>query len=84
MFLCTQASTPRWQLLNEAALFWRAKGNGSRALQCLRKVLGSAPLSHRHLPLTNAANLLLHYGLTTNAQTLLEQSLALNASEVKA
>uniref|UniRef100_A0A3B4UTP3 Tetratricopeptide repeat domain 17 n=1 Tax=Seriola dumerili TaxID=41447 RepID=A0A3B4UTP3_SERDU len=76
-----QATIPRWQVYNEAALFWRAKGNGSRALQCLRQVLSSAPPSHRHLPLTNAANLLLHHGLTTHAQTLLEQALALNASE---
>ncbi|GLD55828.1 tetratricopeptide repeat protein 17 [Lates japonicus] len=76
-----QATIPRWQVHNEAALLWRAKGNGSRALQCLRQVLSSVPPSHRHLPLTNAANLLLHHGLTTHAQTLLEQALALNASE---
>ncbi|XP_062250147.1 tetratricopeptide repeat protein 17 isoform X1 [Platichthys flesus] len=76
-----QATIPRWQVHNEAALFWRAKGNGSRALQCLRQVLSSAPPPHRHLPLTNAANLLLHHGLTTHAQTLLEQALALNQSE---
>uniref|UniRef100_A0A673BYB3 Tetratricopeptide repeat domain 17 n=1 Tax=Sphaeramia orbicularis TaxID=375764 RepID=A0A673BYB3_9TELE len=75
------ATIPRWQVHNEAAVFWRAKGNGSRALQCLRKVLSSAPPSYRHLPFTNAANLLLHYSLTTHAQTLLEQALALNASE---
>ncbi|XP_054471501.1 LOW QUALITY PROTEIN: tetratricopeptide repeat protein 17 [Anoplopoma fimbria] len=77
-----QASVPRWLLHNEAALFWRAKGNASRALQCLRQVLSSAAApSHRHLSLTNAANLLLHHGLTTHAQTLLEQALAVNASE---
>ncbi|XP_044041325.1 tetratricopeptide repeat protein 17 [Siniperca chuatsi] len=76
-----QATVPRWQVHNEAALFWRAKGNGSHALQCLRQVLSSASPSHRHLSLTNAANLLLHHGLTTHAQTLLEQALALNASE---
>lgn len=75
---------PRWQLHNEAALFWRAEGNASRALQCLRQGLSSAPPSHRHLSLSNAANLLLHHGLTTHAQTLLEQALAVNASEVKA
>uniref|UniRef100_A0A665TT73 Tetratricopeptide repeat domain 17 n=1 Tax=Echeneis naucrates TaxID=173247 RepID=A0A665TT73_ECHNA len=75
------ANIPHWQVHNEAALFWRAKGNGSRALECLRQVLSSAPPSHSHLPLTNAANLLLHHGLTTHAQTLLEQALELNASE---
>ncbi|XP_072321080.1 tetratricopeptide repeat protein 17 [Eucyclogobius newberryi] len=76
-----ESPVPRWLLLNEAALFWRAKGNGSRALQCLRKALSSAPPAHRSLGLTNAANLLLHHGLASNANTLLEQSLALNASE---
>lgn len=76
-----EATIPRWQVHNEAALFWRAKGNGSRALQCLRQALSSTPPSHRHLPLTNAANLLLHHGLATHAQTLLEYALALNASE---
>uniref|UniRef100_A0A3P8RJB1 Tetratricopeptide repeat domain 17 n=1 Tax=Amphiprion percula TaxID=161767 RepID=A0A3P8RJB1_AMPPE len=79
--LHTQDSLPRWQVYNEAALFWRAKGNGSRALQFLRQALSLTPPSHRHLPLTNAANLLLHHGLTINAQTLLEHALAVNASE---
>ncbi|XP_024911196.1 tetratricopeptide repeat protein 17 isoform X2 [Cynoglossus semilaevis] len=76
-----QATIPRWQIHNEAALFWRAKGNGSQALQCMRQVLNSVPPSQRHLPFTNAANLLLHYGLTSQAQTLLEQALALNEPE---
>ncbi|XP_061132156.1 tetratricopeptide repeat protein 17 [Syngnathus typhle] len=70
-----------WQLYNEASLFWRAQGNGSRALQCLRQVWMKTPPAHRHLPLTNAANLMLHYGLTTQSQTLVEQSLAYNATE---
>uniref|UniRef100_A0A3Q2V779 Tetratricopeptide repeat domain 17 n=1 Tax=Haplochromis burtoni TaxID=8153 RepID=A0A3Q2V779_HAPBU len=79
--LFVHATIPRWQVHNEAALFWRAKGNGSRALQCLRQALSSTSPSHRHLPLANAANLLLHHGLSTHAQTLLEYALALNASE---
>uniref|UniRef100_A0A8C5D2X3 Tetratricopeptide repeat protein 17 n=1 Tax=Gouania willdenowi TaxID=441366 RepID=A0A8C5D2X3_GOUWI len=79
--VCVQGVFPRWQLHNEAALFWRAKGNGSRALKCLRHSLSSAPPPHKLLPLVNAANLLLHYGLTTHALTLLEHASALNASE---
>uniref|UniRef100_H2UXF2 Tetratricopeptide repeat domain 17 n=1 Tax=Takifugu rubripes TaxID=31033 RepID=H2UXF2_TAKRU len=79
--MCLQAAVPRWQVHNEAALFWRAKGNGSRALQCLRQALSSSPPSNRHLSLNNAANLLMHYGLTAHAQTLLEQALSLNATE---
>ncbi|XP_051919012.1 tetratricopeptide repeat protein 17 [Hippocampus zosterae] len=70
-----------WHIYNEASLFWRAQGNGSRALQCLRQVWIKVPPSHRHLPLTNAANLLLHYGLTTHSQTLVEQALVYNATE---
>ncbi|XP_068613276.1 tetratricopeptide repeat protein 17 [Brachionichthys hirsutus] len=76
-----QFPLPRWLVHSEGAVFWRAKGNGSLALQCLRQVLSLAPPSHRQFVLTNAANLLLRYGLTTHAQTLLEEALALNASE---
>uniref|UniRef100_A0A3B3YHT1 Tetratricopeptide repeat domain 17 n=1 Tax=Poecilia mexicana TaxID=48701 RepID=A0A3B3YHT1_9TELE len=77
----SHATIPHWLVNNEAALFWQAKGNGSRALQCLRQVLNSAPPSHHHLALTNAANLLLHYGLTPHAQMLLDHVLTLNTSE---
>uniref|UniRef100_A0A4W5PYF8 Tetratricopeptide repeat domain 17 n=2 Tax=Hucho hucho TaxID=62062 RepID=A0A4W5PYF8_9TELE len=77
-----QASAPGWLLQNEAALFWRAKGNGTSSLQCLRHSLASAPPTQRHLPLVNAANLLLRHGLSAHARTLLEDALALNASEV--
>ncbi|XP_061671149.1 tetratricopeptide repeat protein 17 isoform X2 [Syngnathoides biaculeatus] len=70
-----------WQVYNEASLFWRAQGNGSHALQCIRQVWLKAPPSHHHLSLTNAANLLLHFGLTNHSQTLLEQALAYNATE---
>uniref|UniRef100_A0A673Y986 Tetratricopeptide repeat domain 17 n=1 Tax=Salmo trutta TaxID=8032 RepID=A0A673Y986_SALTR len=76
-----QASAPGWLLQNEAALFWRAKGNGTSSLQCLRHSLASAPPTQRHLPLVNAANLLLRHGLSVHAHTLLEDALALNASE---
>uniref|UniRef100_A0A8C7MUH1 Tetratricopeptide repeat domain 17 n=1 Tax=Oncorhynchus kisutch TaxID=8019 RepID=A0A8C7MUH1_ONCKI len=74
-------SAPGWLLQNEAALFWRAKGNGTSSLQCLRHSLASAPSTQRHLPLVNAANLLLRHGLSAHAHTLLEDALALNASE---
>uniref|UniRef100_A0A3B5Q9L1 Tetratricopeptide repeat domain 17 n=1 Tax=Xiphophorus maculatus TaxID=8083 RepID=A0A3B5Q9L1_XIPMA len=79
--LFVQATIPHWLVNNEAALFWQAKGNGSRALQCLRQVLNSAPPSHHHMAFTNAANLLLHYGLTPHAQMLLDHVLTFNTSE---
>uniref|UniRef100_A0A3B4ECY2 Tetratricopeptide repeat domain 17 n=1 Tax=Pygocentrus nattereri TaxID=42514 RepID=A0A3B4ECY2_PYGNA len=74
-------SVPWWLLMNEAGLFWRAQGNGTRALQCLRQALHSAPPQHRSVPLVNTANLLFHYGLHHEAQGLLQQALELNASE---
>ncbi|XP_035376954.1 tetratricopeptide repeat protein 17 isoform X1 [Electrophorus electricus] len=76
-----KASVPRWLLQNEAGLFWRARGNGTRALQCLRQALHSAPPQHRDVPLVNAANVLLHHGLHHEAQDLLQRALELNASE---
>uniref|UniRef100_A0AAR2JH73 Tetratricopeptide repeat domain 17 n=1 Tax=Pygocentrus nattereri TaxID=42514 RepID=A0AAR2JH73_PYGNA len=77
----SQMSVPWWLLMNEAGLFWRAQGNGTRALQCLRQALHSAPPQHRSVPLVNTANLLFHYGLHHEAQGLLQQALELNASE---
>ncbi|XP_018620998.2 tetratricopeptide repeat protein 17 isoform X2 [Scleropages formosus] len=71
----------QWLVQNEAALYWRAKGNGSRALSCVLHALCNAPAQHRDLCLLNAANLLLHRGLAEEAEPLLEEALALNASE---
>ncbi|KAJ8252638.1 hypothetical protein COCON_G00219500 [Conger conger] len=76
-----KSSAPRWLVQNEAGLFWRAKGNGTRALSCLRHALRSAPPQHRDLPLVNAANLLLSHGLGEEAGLLLQEALAANASE---
>lgn len=78
----SQMSGPRWMMQNEAGLFWRAKGNGTRALVCLRQALHSAPPQHRDMPLVNTANLLLHYGLHDEAHNLLQQALQINRSEV--
>uniref|UniRef100_A0A8C1FC61 Tetratricopeptide repeat protein 17 n=1 Tax=Cyprinus carpio carpio TaxID=630221 RepID=A0A8C1FC61_CYPCA len=79
--LFSQMSGPRWMMQNEAGLFWRAKGNGTQALACLRQALHSAPPQHRDMPLVNTANLLLHYGLHDEAHELLQQALQINRSE---
>ncbi|XP_035252632.1 tetratricopeptide repeat protein 17 isoform X1 [Anguilla anguilla] len=76
-----KSSAPLWLVQNEAGLFWRAKGNGTRALSCMRHALRSAPPQHRDLSLVNAANLLLHHGLSEEAGHLLQEALAVNASE---
>uniref|UniRef100_A0A8C0XVX3 Tetratricopeptide repeat protein 17 n=1 Tax=Cyprinus carpio carpio TaxID=630221 RepID=A0A8C0XVX3_CYPCA len=77
----SQMSGARWMMQNEAGLFWRAKGNGTQALACLRQALHSAPPQHRDMPLVNTANLLLHYGLHDEAHELLQQALQINRSE---
>ncbi|MBN3284411.1 TTC17 protein, partial [Polyodon spathula] len=76
-----QSGAPLWLVLNEAALFWRASGNASSALSCLHKALNYAPQEHLDIPLVNAANLLLHYGLYQEASQVLEKALAINRSE---
>lgn len=80
----SQMNGPLWLMQSEAGLFWRAKGNGSQALQCLRQALHSTPPQHRDMPLVNTANLLLHYGLHEEAHDLLQQALQINRSEVRA
>lgn len=77
-----QTTGPRWMMQNEAGLYWRAKGNGTQALVCLRQALQSVPPQHRDMPLVNTANLLLHYGLHDEAHELLQQALQINGSEV--
>ncbi|MGH0133128.1 UNVERIFIED_CONTAM: hypothetical protein FKN15_021932 [Acipenser sinensis] len=76
-----QSGAPLWLVLNEAALFWRASGNASSALSCLHRALNSAPQEHLDIPLVNAANLLLHFGLYQEASQVLERALAINRSE---
>ncbi|MGH0151749.1 UNVERIFIED_CONTAM: hypothetical protein FKN15_001676 [Acipenser sinensis] len=76
-----KSGAPLWLVLNEAALFWRASGNATSALSCLRRALNSAPQEHLDIPLVNVANLLLHYRLYQEASQVLERALAINRSE---
>lgn len=39
-----------WVLSSMAALYWRVKGQGKRAIDCLRQALNSAP-HHMKVPL---------------------------------
>nr|XP_015193805.1 PREDICTED: tetratricopeptide repeat protein 17 isoform X1 [Lepisosteus oculatus]XP_015193806.1 PREDICTED: tetratricopeptide repeat protein 17 isoform X1 [Lepisosteus oculatus] len=77
----TKSAAPRWLVMNEAALFWRARGNVSSALSCLHHALSSVPQEHLDIPLVNAANLLLRCGLPEEAGHVLERAVAINGSE---
>ncbi|EMP34423.1 Tetratricopeptide repeat protein 17 [Chelonia mydas] len=72
---------PLWVMLNEAGLYWRAVGNSTFAVSCLRKALNLAPHEYQDIPLVNLANLLLHYGLHLDASKLLVKAVAINNSE---
>ncbi|XP_053305151.1 tetratricopeptide repeat protein 17 [Spea bombifrons] len=77
----TQPSGPLWSVLNEAALFWRAVGNSTQALVCLRRALNLSPLQNQHIPLVNLANLLMHRGLHAEASKLLLQAGSIDQKE---
>ncbi|XP_075423349.1 tetratricopeptide repeat protein 17 isoform X3 [Ascaphus truei] len=72
---------PIWCVLNEAALYWRAVGNGTQAVACLRRALDLAPPKYHQFPMVNLANLLMHHGLHLDASKLLLQARAINQSE---
>ncbi|XP_030056665.1 tetratricopeptide repeat protein 17 isoform X2 [Microcaecilia unicolor] len=76
-----KSSKPLWLLLNEAGLYWRAVGNSTSAITCLRGSLSLAPEEHQDIPLVNLANLLIHYGFPLDASRLLLRALDINSSE---
>ncbi|XP_041054062.1 tetratricopeptide repeat protein 17 isoform X2 [Carcharodon carcharias] len=74
-------TAPMWLLLNEAGLYWRAIGNTTSALDCLRQALNLVPEDYMDIPLVNLANLLIHIGLHQDAAALLQKALAINSTE---
>ncbi|XP_068117922.1 tetratricopeptide repeat protein 17 [Hyperolius riggenbachi] len=76
-----QEGAPVWTIMNDAALYWRAAGNCSQALACLRRALSAAPAQQQHVPLVNLANLLMHHGLYMDASQLLLQAMLIERTE---
>ncbi|KAM4617579.1 tetratricopeptide repeat protein 17 [Discoglossus pictus] len=76
-----QPAGPTWSVLNEAALYWRAVGNSTEAIACLRRALTLSPAQHRHIPLVNLANLIMYHGLYPDASKLLLQAISIDQSE---
>ncbi|XP_048463317.1 tetratricopeptide repeat protein 17-like, partial [Rhincodon typus] len=74
-------TAPMWLLLNEAGLYWRAIGNTTSALDCLRQALNLVPEDYMDIPLVNLANLLIHIELHQDAAALLQKALAINSTE---
>ncbi|PNI46815.1 TTC17 isoform 5, partial [Pan troglodytes] len=47
-----------WVLSSMAALYWRVKGQGKKAIDCLRQALHYAPHQMKDVPLISLANIL--------------------------
>ena len=65
-------------LSTAAALYWRVKGEGAEAVNCLRHSLYYAPREMMDIPLISLANILHRSGLYNNA--LVVTNLALEIS----
>ncbi|XP_051885401.1 tetratricopeptide repeat protein 17 isoform X2 [Pristis pectinata] len=72
---------PMWLLLNEAGLYWRAVGNTTSALACLKRALNVVPEDYMDIPLVNLANLLIHIQLHQDAAAFLQKALTINSTE---
>ncbi|XP_051503496.1 tetratricopeptide repeat protein 17 isoform X2 [Myxocyprinus asiaticus] len=59
-----------WVLSSMAALYWRVKGQGKRAIDCLRQALNYAPHHMKDVPLISLANIFQNARLWEDALTV--------------
>ncbi|CAL8404991.1 unnamed protein product [Boreogadus saida] len=59
-----------WVLSSMAALYWRVKGQGKRAIDCLRQALNYAPHHMKDVPLISLANIFQNARLWDDALTV--------------
>ncbi|XP_051560708.1 tetratricopeptide repeat protein 17-like isoform X2 [Myxocyprinus asiaticus] len=59
-----------WVLSSMAALYWRVKGQGKRAIDCLRQALNYAPHHMKDVPLISLANIFQNARLLEDALTV--------------
>ncbi|XP_043939333.1 tetratricopeptide repeat protein 17 isoform X2 [Protopterus annectens] len=59
-----------WVLSSMAALYWRVKGQGKKAIDCLRQALHYAPYQMKDVPLISLANIFHNAKLWDNALTV--------------
>ncbi|XP_016396466.1 tetratricopeptide repeat protein 17 [Sinocyclocheilus rhinocerous] len=59
-----------WVLSSMAALYWRVKGQGKRAIDCLRQALNYAPHHMKDVPLISLANIFHNARLWEDALTV--------------
>uniref|UniRef100_UPI00358EB699 tetratricopeptide repeat protein 17-like isoform X2 n=1 Tax=Myxine glutinosa TaxID=7769 RepID=UPI00358EB699 len=64
-----------WVLNNVGALYWRVKGHGQRAMDCLRQALHLAPYPMQAVPLISLANVLLHTHVLQDAAMVAKMAL---------
>lgn len=72
---------PSWLLHVLAALYWRIKGNGRHALDCLTIALAVSPQRVRDVSLVSQAAVLHQMGRAAEALHAASEALAINSSE---
>lgn len=50
-----------WIAYNLATFYWRMKGNGEKAIECVRRALHFSPAEQKDVALVNLANILHRY-----------------------
>lgn len=64
-----------WPLLNLAAMYWRAEGNSSQSIECLRRAFYHGPSHSKDVALVSLANVLHLGGYTVDALTAVQMAI---------
>lgn len=70
-----EKNSTSWLHFNLAALFWRIKGDGTRAVECCKRALYHAPPLYRDIPLHNLAGIIHKGGRSKEALTMLHTAI---------
>lgn len=70
-----EKNSTSWVHYNLAALFWRIKGDGSKAVECSKRALFYAPILYRDIPLHNLAGIVHKSGRSKEALAMLHTAI---------
>jgi tetratricopeptide (TPR) repeat protein len=70
-----------WVLYNLAAIYWRARGDPSQAIDCIQRALYYSPSQYHDIPLLHLTNVLLYSGRYDDALVPLKTALSFSPSK---
>ena len=70
-----KANKTSWVLLNLAAMYWRAEGNATQSVECLRRALHHSPYEQRDIALVQLGIILTMANYTDDALIVIEAAL---------